>query len=101
MCQESQFELTRVNIRIKVIIIIVLKLDSASQPGQDPGYGSVGSARVDSSQCKDKKYYYYSFKTRFDDQTRQGLGHGSRGSTWVDPSQFMDKSGYYYYGFKT
>jgi hypothetical protein len=70
MCQKGQSQLTRVSIRIKVIIIIVSKLDLAGQLGQGPDHGSIGSARVDSSQCKDKSCYYHSFKTQFDDQTR-------------------------------
>jgi hypothetical protein len=48
--------------KIKVVIIIILKLDSGVNPGQGPDHGFGGSTWVDSGQCKDKNYYYHSFK---------------------------------------
>jgi hypothetical protein len=48
--------------KIKVIIIIVLKLDLGVNLGQNLKHGSRGSTRVDLGQCKDKICYYYSFK---------------------------------------
>ena len=85
--------------KIKVIIIIVLKLDSGVNSGIDPSHNTGEWTWVDSSQCKDKNCYYHSFKTRFEGSLGLSLGHGPGGSIWVDLSQCMDKS-HYYYSFK-
>jgi len=52
----SGWPLNQVNVGIKIIIIIVLKLNSRVDPR---------SGRVDQwmDQCKVKNYYYHSFKT--------------------------------------
>ena len=79
--------------KIKTVIIIVLKLDSIVKTETKP---KLQIRRVNLGQCKHKNYYY-SFKTRLDGRSGQGLGHGSG---WVDPSQRMDKNNYYH-SFKT
>jgi hypothetical protein len=81
--------------KIKVIIIIVLKLDSGVNSGIDPGHKTGEWTWVDSGQCKDKNCYYHSFKIRFEGSLGLSLGHGPRGSILVDLSQCMDKSDYY------
>jgi hypothetical protein len=48
---------------IKMIIIIILKLNLEVDLGQGMIYGSGGSTRVDSSQHMDKNNNYYNFKT--------------------------------------
>jgi hypothetical protein len=77
-----------------VIIIKFLKIDSEINLGQGPGHGSRGSTQVDSGQCKDKRYYNHSFKTKLMGQLWQGSGHRLRGSTCVDPSQCINKNSY-------
>jgi hypothetical protein len=49
--------------KIKVIIIVVLKLDSGVNPWQDLVHGSGESTQVDPGQCKNQSCYYYNFKT--------------------------------------
>jgi len=49
--------------KIKMVIIIILKLDSGVNPGQDPSHESGGSTWVDRGQCMNKSYYYHNFKT--------------------------------------
>ena len=44
--QEGQHELTWVNVWIKIVIIIVLKLNSGVDPRQGLGYGSGESIRL-------------------------------------------------------
>ena len=62
----GSIQLTQVNIRIKVVMIIVLKLDS----GFDLGKTRFTGREVNPGQCKDKNSYYYSFKI----QLRSQLG---------------------------
>ena len=47
-----------------MVIVIILKLDSGVNLGQDQDHESGGSTRVDLGQFKDKNYYYHSFKTQ-------------------------------------
>jgi hypothetical protein len=68
---ESGWPLTHVNIRIKVIII-VLKLIKG---WLEPKLGSRAGLTIDLSQCKDKNSYYHSFKTWIGD--RFGARHES------------------------
>ena len=81
---------------MKVVIIIVLKLDSRTTRGK----AQIMDHESQPSQCKDKSFYYPSFKTWLESQPGQGSGHKLRGSTQVDLSQHMDKNGYYH-SFKT
>jgi hypothetical protein len=46
--------------------------------------------RSDPSQCKNKKGYYYSFKTRFEARS------GSQVELTADPSQHKNKNSYYH-----
>jgi len=62
--------LTRVNIRIKVVIIVVLKPDSRVDPEQIPDHESRELIWVDTSQYMDKNNYYHSFKTQLKSQPR-------------------------------
>jgi hypothetical protein len=58
---------TRVNLgqdKIKIVIIIILKLDLIVNLGQGLGHELRGATWVDLDQCKDKSCYFYSFKTR-------------------------------------
>jgi hypothetical protein len=80
-----------------MVIIIVLKLDSGVNPGQDPSHESGGSTWVDRGQCMNKSCYYHNFKTWLGGWLRQDLGHRS---TQVDPSQCTNKNDYYH-SFKT
>jgi hypothetical protein len=59
MDQKGQLGFTRINIKIKIIIFIVLKLSLRV----DLVLGLKGSTRVDSSQCINKNSYYHNFKT--------------------------------------
>jgi len=90
--QKGKFGLTRVNIKIKEIIIIVLKLNLGVNPIQGPGHGSGESIRVDPGQRMDKNNnnYYYSFKTQLESLLRKKV--------WVTSSedQRMDKNNNYY-----
>jgi len=65
---EGKSKLTRVNVLIKIIIIIFLKFESRVDPGQDLGYGSRESIWVNPSQHINKSVYYYNFKTRLKNQ---------------------------------
>jgi hypothetical protein len=49
--------------KIKMIIIIVLKLDSGVNLEQDQSHRLGGLTRVYTSQYKNKNCYYHSFKT--------------------------------------
>ena len=51
--------------KIKVVIIIVLKLNSRVNPRQGPDHKTGSSTWVDPGQCKDKSCYYHSLKTWF------------------------------------
>ena len=61
-------------VKKKIIIIIVLKPNSGTDPGQDPGHESRGSIRVGSSQRKNKSGYYHIFKTQLGGLPRVRLG---------------------------
>ena len=61
ICQEG-------NVKIKVIIILVLKLDSEVNSEQGLGHRSGESAQADSSQYKNKSYYYHGLKTKLEGQ---------------------------------
>jgi hypothetical protein len=65
---EGKSKLTRVNVLIKIIIIIILKFESRVDPGQDLGHGSRESIWVNPSQHINKSVYYYNFKTRLKNQ---------------------------------
>jgi hypothetical protein len=53
-------------VKIKIVIILVEKLESRVDQGQGSGHGSGRSTRVDPSQHINKNNYYYSFKTRLE-----------------------------------
>jgi hypothetical protein len=65
---EGKSKLSRVNVLIKIIVIIILKLESRVVPGQDLGHGSGESIWVNPSQHINKNVYYYNFKTRLKNQ---------------------------------
>jgi len=90
---------TQVNLsqdKIKLVIIIVLKLDLMVNLGQGLGHEPRGSTWVDIYQCKDKSCYFHNFKNR----PGQDLSHGSEGSIWVDSSKHTNKNSCYH-SFKT
>jgi len=60
---EGQPGMIRVNIRINIVMIIVLKPNLGVDPGQDQGHGLGGSTQVDPSQRMDKNNYYHNLKT--------------------------------------
>jgi len=68
MDHRSSWSLTHVNIRIKVIIIVILKLDSRVDPEQIPGHESRELIWVDTSQYMDKNNCYLCFKTQLKSQ---------------------------------
>jgi hypothetical protein len=53
--------------KIKMIIIIVFKLDTGVNPRQNRDHELGESTYVNLGQCKDKIYYYDSFKTQLKD----------------------------------
>jgi len=79
--------LIQVNLRIKLIIIIVLKPNLGAEPGQRLGQGTVRSTRVDSSQHMSKKIVII-IVLKPDSRVNPGKdpGHESEGSTQVDPN---------------
>jgi hypothetical protein len=50
-------------VKIKIVIILVEKLESRVDRGQGSGHGSGRSTRVDPSRHINKNNYCYSFKT--------------------------------------
>jgi hypothetical protein len=58
-------------VKIKIVIILVEKLESRVDQGQGSGHESGRSFRVDPSQHMNKNNYYYSFKTRL--ESRPGV----------------------------
>jgi len=65
---EGQTWLSWVNVKIKMVIIIILKHDSRIDSEQDPSYRLWGLIWVDLGHHKDKNSYYYSFKTWLEGQ---------------------------------
>jgi len=65
---KGKSKLSRVNVLIKIIVIIILKFESRVDPGQDLGHGSGEPIWVNPSQHIDKSVYYYNFKTRLKNQ---------------------------------
>jgi hypothetical protein len=86
--------------KIKVVIIIILKLNSRVNSKQGLDHRTWGLTWVDPGQCKDTSCYYHSFKTWFGGWLRQDPCHGSVKSTRVDLSQRINKNGNYN-SFKT
>jgi hypothetical protein len=79
--QEGQLGLIRVNIKIQVVIVIVLKLDPGVYQGQWWCHGSGELTRVDLGQHKNKNCYCHSFKTSFWGKLGQCPSHRFGGST--------------------
>jgi hypothetical protein len=63
--------------KIKVVIIIILELDSRVNSGEDPG------------QCINKSSYYHSFKTRFGIQSKTTFRSWVRRVNPADPNVFF------------
>jgi len=97
MGQEGKHGLTRVNIRIKMVIIIVLKFNSGVDLGQGPNHYLGGSTLVFLGQHNKKNYYHHSLETILWGQSRARFG--SR-VIRVNLGQCMDKNSYYH-SFKT
>ena len=84
--------LTQVNIKIKIIFIIVIKLDSRVDAGQNPSHKSGGSIRLTQVNIRIKVVMIIVLKldSGFD------LGKTRFTGREVNPGQCKDKNGYYY-----
>jgi hypothetical protein len=78
MSDGSSWPLTWVNIRIKRVIIILLKLDLGVEPRLSSGHEPGWSLTIDPGQRKNKNSYYHNFKTQLTGWP------GTRPKPWVE-----------------
>ena len=93
---EGQLGLIYVNIKIKKIIIIVLKLGSEVDPKQDSGQGSRGATLVDTRQCVDKSGCFNIFKTRLENRSDTRFESWVGGSTRLTQYFFFSKCNWFF-----
>jgi hypothetical protein len=94
--------LTQVNVKIKVVIITVLKLDLGVDQAKARVTSQDGQPKSSQVNIRIKTFIIIVLKHSLRVNTGQDPGYESRGLTQVDPSQYKNKNkNNYYHNFKT
>jgi len=88
--------LTQVNVKIKVVIITVLKLDLGVYQAKARVTSQDGQPKLSQVNIRIKTIIIIVLKRSLRVNTGQDPGYESRGLTQVDPSQYKNKNNYYH-----